>query len=69
MYMTSVPPPPSLPPCTSYQEFLKQTNELNKMETYSQLMSRTKRIGYTIRKVVYRGYEASRSLQVSIFEK
>ncbi len=35
------------------------------MDSYSQLNSRAKRIGYNITKVVYRGYEASRSLQAT----
>lgn len=35
------------------------------MDTYSQLAARAKRIGYHITKVVYRGYEASASLQAT----
>ena len=35
------------------------------MDTYSQLVTRSKRIGYHITKVVYRGYEASLSLQTT----
>ena len=35
------------------------------MDTYAQLTGRAKRIGYHITKVVYRGYEASVSLQAT----
>ncbi|XP_064395778.1 uncharacterized protein LOC135342867 [Halichondria panicea] len=49
----------------SYEEFIQQTHDLNSMDSYSQLNSRAKRIGYNITKVVYRGYEASRSLQAT----
>lgn len=35
------------------------------MDTYSQLTARAQRIGYHITKVVYRGYEASASLQAT----
>ena len=49
----------------SYEEFIKQTHDLNSMDTYSQLTVRAKRIGYHITKVVYRGYEASSSLQAT----
>ena len=35
------------------------------MDTYSQLTTRAKRIGYHITKVVYRGYEASATLQAT----
>ena len=64
-----LPPPPSSPPplppsSLSYEEFLKETNELNKLDTYPQLLSRAQHIGYRATKVVYRGYEASVALQV-----
>ena len=52
-------------PSYSYDEFIKQTNELNKMESYSQLVKRSQHIGYNITKVVYRGYDASSSLQAT----
>jgi len=35
------------------------------MSAYSQLMTRSKLIGYHISKVVYRGYEASSALQTT----
>lgn len=54
----------SLPSFLSYEEFLKETNELNKLDTYPQLLSRARHIGYHVTKVVYRGYEASVALQV-----
>lgn len=49
----------------SYEEFIQQTHDLNSMDSYSQLNTRAQRIGYNITKVVYRGYEASRSLQAT----
>ena len=49
----------------SYEEFLRQTNDLNSLETYSQLTARSQHIGFTINKVVYRGYVASQSLQAT----
>lgn len=58
------PSPLSLPSFLSYEEFLKETNELNKLDTYPQLLSRARHIGYHVTKVVYRGYEASVALQV-----
>lgn len=47
----------------SYEQFLEQTDKLNQSGTYSQLFSRAERIGYTMTKVVYRGYHASDQLQ------
>ena len=54
-----------LRPSISYEEFLKKTNDLNCLETYSQLMTRSEHIGFKISKVVYRGYVASQSLQAT----
>ena len=48
---------------SSYEEFIRQTEDLNSMDCYKQLTFRAKHIGYHITKVVYRGYEASRALQ------
>jgi len=42
---------------------LENTSKLNEIETYAQLVQRAQRIGYTISKVVYRGYKASDKLQ------
>lgn len=50
----------------SYQEFLNQSHQLSKLESYPQLTSRAERIGFKISKVVYRGYQASRTLQVNV---
>lgn len=65
-YLLFFPSPSSLslPSFLSYEEFLKETNELNKLDTYPQLLSRARHIGYHVTKVVYRGYEASVALQV-----
>lgn len=49
----------------SYEEFIQQTHSLSSMDSYAQLASRAKRMGYHITKVVYRGYEASLSLQAT----
>ena len=40
-----------LPPLLSYEEFLKRTNDLNSMKTYSQLTARCEHIGFVINKV------------------
>ena len=68
----SVTHPPTPTPHThthththSYEEFIQQTNDLNNMDSYSQLSARAQRVGYNITKVVYRGYEASSSLQAT----
>jgi len=47
----------------TYEEFLENTSKLNELETYPQLVQRSQRIGYTVSKVVYRGYKASDKLQ------
>lgn len=47
----------------SYEMFLEKTDMLNALEAYPQLVSRSKSIGYTISKVVYRGYTATDNLQ------
>ena len=52
-------------PICSYAEFIRQTEDLNSLDCYNQLLFRAKHIGYTITKVVYRGYEASRALQAT----
>eukprot|EP01137_Pigoraptor_chileana_P029254 Opistho-2@14240 len=43
----------------TYEQFLEKTCMLNDLNTYSQLCSRSKRIGYNITKVVYRGYHSA----------
>lgn len=47
----------------TFEDFLKQTHILSELKTYSQLLQRSDRIGYTIQKVVFRGYHASDQLQ------
>ena len=47
-----------------FEDFLKQTHRLSELKTYPQLLQRSDRIGYTIQKVVFRGYHASDQLQV-----
>jgi len=46
-----------------FDAFKGQTEALNRLETYSQLLQRAEKIGYRISKVVYRGYYASEKLQ------
>ena len=48
----------------SFEQFLKKTQKLSDMESYPQLTQRAQRVGYSIAKVVYRGYTASSQLQV-----
>ncbi len=52
-------------PFSSYQEFIKETHALSNMDSYAQVATRAKKIGYKISKVVYRGYESSGSLQTT----
>jgi len=47
----------------NYENFLTLTGELNKLETFSQLTTRAHMIGYTISKVVFRGFQAGEKLQ------
>ncbi len=47
----------------NFERFKEQTEALNRLETYPQLVQRAERIGYRINKVVYRGYYASDKLQ------
>jgi hypothetical protein len=46
-----------------YEIFIEKTSVLNQLETYPQLVSRAKQIGYRINKIVFRGYYASDTLQ------
>ena len=48
----------------TYEEFLNQSHQLSKIESYPQLTTRAEKIGFQISKVVYRGYQASSALQV-----
>lgn len=47
----------------SYELFLEKTDLLNKLESYPQLVTRAKSIGFDVTKVVYRGYTAPPRLQ------
>ncbi len=41
------------------------SSKLNELDHYPSLLERSKRIGYSVTKVVFRGYQASDKLQVS----
>lgn len=47
----------------SFEEFKQQTEQLNELSTYHQLLHRADQCGYKINNVVYRGYGAPDSLQ------
>ena len=47
----------------AFDQFKEQTEKLNDLESYPQLVGRAQRIGYRINKVVYRGYHATNKLQ------
>ena len=47
----------------TFEEFKKQTEHLNELSTYTQLLHRAEQSGYQINNVVYRGYGAPESLQ------
>jgi hypothetical protein len=46
-----------------FEQFKEKTERLSALETYPQLVRRADTIGYRITKVVYRGYQASQTLQ------
>jgi hypothetical protein len=46
-----------------FESFKKNTDKLNELETYRQLIGRAEQCGYRINKVVYRGYGAPDRLQ------
>src|SRR5262249_23263662 len=46
-----------------FESFKHNTDNLNELATYKQLLSRAGQCGYRIKKVVYRGYGAADSLQ------
>jgi len=46
-----------------FEQFKEKTERLSALETYPQLTKRADTIGYRITKVVYRGYQASQTLQ------
>jgi hypothetical protein len=47
----------------SFESFKRNTERLNELETYRQLIGRAAQCGYRINKVVYRGYGAPANLQ------
>jgi len=47
----------------NYETFLNETYKLNELSTFSQLTSRATHIGYTMSKVVFRGFQAGEKLQ------
>eukprot|EP00755_Sulcionema_specki_P036249 Sspe_Gene.106514::Locus_84587_Transcript_1_1_Confidence_1.000_Length_1493::g.106514::m.106514 len=47
----------------SFEEFKNRTSTYNSLETYPQLVERASQVGYTITKVVFRGYEAPTNIQ------
>ena len=47
----------------TYMEFIERSDQLNEMSNYPQLTERCAHIGYTVSKVVFRGYYASPKLQ------
>ncbi len=47
----------------SFQKFKTEAEQLNKLDSYQQLLKSTEKIGYQVGKVVYRGYLASPKLQ------
>ncbi len=46
-----------------FESFKRNTDKLNELETYRQLVGRASQCGYRINKVVYRGYGAPERLQ------
>jgi hypothetical protein len=47
----------------TFERFKEKTESLSLLDTYPQLLKRAETIGYRITKVVYRGYQASQTLQ------
>ncbi len=47
----------------TFEAFKADTERLNTLETFAQLLGRAERIGYRVGKVVYRGYAANEQLQ------
>ncbi|WP_221032752.1 hypothetical protein [Actomonas aquatica] len=47
----------------TFEAFKERTERLNELDTYAQLVRRAELTGYRIGKIVYRGYEASATLQ------
>ena len=49
---------------SSYNQFVEETSLLSDMSTYPLLQTRVANIGFTVDKVVYRGYHATDQMQV-----
>lgn len=47
----------------SFDDFKTKTEQLNNLDNYPQLMGRAQQVGYTIHKIVYRGYSTARALE------
>lgn len=47
----------------TFEDFLQQTNSLNDLATFPVLVQRAEAVGFSIDKVVFRGYKASEHLQ------
>eukprot|EP00095_Tigriopus_kingsejongensis_P001173 maker-scaffold415_size178368-snap-gene-0.32 protein:Tk01173 transcript:maker-scaffold415_size178368-snap-gene-0.32-mRNA-1 annotation:"hypothetical protein CAOG_00454" len=47
----------------TYEEFLESTDQLNELDTFKHLCSRSKNIGYQVNKVVFRGFHSTDALQ------
>ena len=47
----------------TYEEFVEAANALNNLDSYPSLVSRAKRMGFQINKVIYRGFKADDKLQ------
>jgi hypothetical protein len=46
-----------------FEQFKRNTGQLNELDSYGQLLNRAAQCGYRINKVVYRGYGAAEALQ------
>lgn len=47
----------------TFSEFLLNSNNLNNLDNYPQLIQRSSRIGYLIKSIIYNGYHSSDALQ------
>jgi hypothetical protein len=50
--------------CRTFEDFKRDSDQLNKTETYAQTRLRFGNLGYDLTKVIYRGYDASKTLQL-----
>jgi len=49
--------------CRTFEEFKRDSEQLNRIETYRQINTRISSLGYELSKVIYCGYDASKALQ------